>query len=276
MELHESFFADATSRLSPEELRREFLVSGLFQPGEVHLRYWETDRTVLGAICPTSAAIALPNPPVLKSSSFLERREAGIINIGGPGTVQAGGTTHRLGNLDALYLGRGSAPVSFASENPAEPARFWLLSYPAHTTHPSVHVDFSKMPGESLGAPSTANERRLYKLIHPAAFPTCQVVMGLTLIAPGSVWNTMPPHTHVLRSEVYLYFRMKPGDTVFHFMGRPEQTRHLVVHDTDAVLSPPWSIHCGAGTANYGFIWGMGGENQDFTDMQRAETGKLL
>jgi 4-deoxy-L-threo-5-hexosulose-uronate ketol-isomerase len=132
------------------------------------------------------------------------------------------------------------------------------------------------MPGENLGAPSTANERKLYKLIHPAAFPTCQVVMGVTLIAPGSVWNTMPPHTHLLRSEVYLYFGMKPADTVFHFMGRPEQTRHLVVHNTDAVLSPPWSIHCGAGTANYGFIWGMGGENQDFTDMQRAETAKLL
>jgi 4-deoxy-L-threo-5-hexosulose-uronate ketol-isomerase len=276
MDLHESFFADAASKLSPEELRREFLVSGLFQPGEVRLRYWEIDRTILGAICPVDGPIALPNPPALKSASFLERREAGIINIGGPGTVQAGAAEFRLGHLDALYLGRGSGPVSFSSETKGEPARFWLLSYPAQTPYPSKHVDFSKMAGESLGAPSTANERRLYKLIHPAAFPTCQVVMGLTLISPGSVWNTMPPHTHLLRSEVYLYFGMKPGDTVFHFMGRPQQTRHLVVHDTDAVLSPPWSIHCGAGTANYGFIWGMGGENQDFTDMQRAETGKLL
>jgi 4-deoxy-L-threo-5-hexosulose-uronate ketol-isomerase len=276
MELHASVFPDFTAAMSPEDLRREFLVSGLFHPGEVRLRYWDIDRTIVGAICPTGDPIALPNPPALKSAHFLERREAGIINIGGAGIVRAGGAEFRLGNLDALYLGRGSSPVSFSSATPGEPARFYLLSYPAHAQHPAQYVDFTKVPAERLGSPSGANERTLHKLIYPGAFPTCQVVMGLTRIASGSVWNTMPPHTHLLRSEVYLYFGLKPGDAVFHFMGRPDKTRHLVVRDTDAVLSPSWSIHSGTGTGNYSFIWGMGGENQDFTDMQRAEPATLF
>jgi 4-deoxy-L-threo-5-hexosulose-uronate ketol-isomerase len=276
MEQHASVFPEIASEMSPEELRREYLVQGLFKPGEANLSYWDIDRTVLGGICPEAQPVALPNPPELKSTHFLQRREAGIINIGGPGTVKAGGSEYRMANLDALYLGRDCSDVSFSSDSGAEPSRFWIQSYPAHATHPSRHVKFSEANGERLGTPAGANERSLHKLIHPAAFPTCQVVMGITRMAPGSVWNTMPPHTHMLRSEVYVYFGMQPGTAIFHFMGRPEKTRHLVVRETDAVLSPPWSIHSGVGTGSYSFIWGMGGENQEFSDMNRAEVSKLL
>jgi 4-deoxy-L-threo-5-hexosulose-uronate ketol-isomerase len=276
MDIHESVFPSVSANLSPDDLRREFHVAGLFQPGEAHLRYWDTDRTILGGICPMGGPLALPTPAEIKSTSFLERREAGIVNVGGPGTVIADGVEYRMANLDALYLGRGITSVSFASQSQDSPARFWMQSYPAHLAHGSRHVVFEKTAGEKLGSAAGANQRTLYKLIHPAAFPTCQVVMGVTRIAEGSVWNTMPPHTHMLRSEVYLYFELPPGRTVFHFMGQPEKTRHLVVRDLEAVLSPSWSIHCGAGTGNYSFVWGMGGENQDFADMQRAETGQLL
>jgi 4-deoxy-L-threo-5-hexosulose-uronate ketol-isomerase len=276
MDLHASVFPRISSELPPDELRREFLVEGLFSPGEARLRYWDVDRTVIGGICPVGAAIGLPNPTELKSAFFLERREVGIINIGGPGIVRAAGSEFRVANLDALYLGRQTKDVSFESESATEPARFWVQSYAAHTVHPSRHVKFAESPVERLGGAAGANERTLHKLIHPAAFPTCQVVMGITRIAAGSVWNTMPPHTHMLRSEVYLYFGIQPGNAVFHFMGNPQKTRHLVVHDTDAVLSPSWSIHSGAGTSHYSFIWGMGGENQEFSDMTRADPGKLL
>jgi 4-deoxy-L-threo-5-hexosulose-uronate ketol-isomerase len=276
MELHASVFKKIASELPPDDLRREFLAKGLFAAGEARLRYWEVDRTVIGAVCPTGSPIPLPNPSEVRSTHFLERREAGIINIGGPGVIRAGGTEFRMANLDALYLGKGVGDVSFASDSAEAPARFWIQSYPAHVAHPSRHVRFADSLGEKLGGPANANERSLHKLIDPAAFPTCQVVMGITRLAPGSVWNTMPPHTHMLRSEVYLYFGIQPGNVVFHFMGEPQKTRHLVVHDTDAVLSPPWSIHSGAGTSHYSFIWGMGGENQEFADMTRAEPGKLL
>jgi 4-deoxy-L-threo-5-hexosulose-uronate ketol-isomerase len=276
MEIHDSVYPRTVPSLAPEDLRKEFLVTGLFNRGEARLRYWETDRTVLGGIDPDVAPLALPNPPELKSAHFLERREAGLVNLGGPGVVRADGAEHRLENLDALYLGRGSKEVSFASVSAAEPARFWLLSYPAHVKHPSRHVAFREARGEQLGGREGANERTLYKLIHPGAFPTCQIVMGVTRLAPGSIWNTMPPHTHMLRSEVYLYFGIKPGNAVFHFMGRPQETRHLVVREAEAVLSPSWSIHSGAGMGNYSFVWGMGGENQDFTDMQRADPAALL
>jgi 4-deoxy-L-threo-5-hexosulose-uronate ketol-isomerase len=275
MDIHTSAFPGVVEEMSPASLRREFLVSGLFKAGEAILRYWDVDRTVIGGICPATGPLPLPNPPELKSSHFLERREVGLINIGGPGVVTAGGSRFPVAHLDALYLGRQAEGVTLASVSPAEPARFWLLSYPAHTAHPSRHVNFSEARPDRLGGPAGANERMLYKLIHPAAFPTCQLVMGITRLAAGSVWNTMPPHTHMLRSEVYLYFDVQPGNAVFHFMGYPDKTRHLVVHDTEAVLSPPWSIHSGAGTSHYSFIWGMGGENQEFSDMAKTEPGNL-
>ncbi|HZZ20351.1 MAG TPA: 5-dehydro-4-deoxy-D-glucuronate isomerase [Opitutaceae bacterium] len=276
MDLHPTLLQDQAPRMSTEELRSQFLVQGLFQPGSTNLRYWEVDRTVIGGVSPLGSPLPLPNPPELKSAHFLERREVGVINVGGPGTVSASGLSYRMGHLDALYLGRDSSDITFASDSAAEPSLFWLQSFPAHAKHPSRLVKFADVTAEKLGSPAGANERLLSKLIHPAAFPTCQVVMGVTRISPGSVWNTMPPHTHLLRSEVYLYFAVQPANAVFHFMGGPQSTRHLVVKNLDAVLSPPWSIHSGAGTAHYSFVWGMGGENQEFSDMKKTEPSGLL
>lgn len=275
MKTHDRTLSRLAGNLSPEELRSEFLVTGLFRSGEISLHWWETDRTVMGGICPTAGALLLPNPDALRAAFFLERREAGVINLGGPGIVRVDGTEHRLEPNDALYLGRGAKAVSFASQTPAKPARFWLLSYPAHAAYPTRHVPFRGIEGAKLGQRASANERTIYKLIHPGAFPTCQLVMGLTRLESGSVWNTMPPHTHLRRSEIYLYFDLPPEQAVFHFMGRPQETRHLVVRDCEAVLSPPWSIHCGVGTSSYGFIWGMGGENQEFADMDPAPLPEL-
>lgn len=275
MKTHERALSRLASNLSPEELRNEFLVTGLFRPGEISLHWWETDRTVMGGICPAGAPLTLNSPDALRATHFFDRREAGILNLGGPGVVTIDGAAHRLEHLDALYIGRGAKEVNFASATPATPARFWLLSYPAHVSYPVRHVVFRDVPGTRLGQRESANERTLYKLIHPGAFPTCQLVMGVTRLEPGSVWNTMPPHTHLRRSEVYLYFNLQPEQVVFHFMGRPTETRHLVVRECEAVLSPPWSIHSGVGTANYGFVWGMGGENQEFTDMDPVTLGEL-
>ena len=275
MKTHDRALSRLASNLSPEELRGEFLVSGLFRPGEISLHWWETDRTVMGGICPAAAELPLRSPDALRAGFFLERREAGVLNLGGPGLVRVDGTEHRLEPLDALYLGRGAKDVVFVSLEPARPARFWLLSYPAHAAYPTRHVSFRDVAGARLGQRESANERTIYKLIHPGAFPTCQLVMGLTQLAPGSVWNTMPPHTHLRRSEIYLYFNLPPEQVVFHFMGRPQETRHLVVRDSEAVLSPPWSIHSGVGTSNYSFVWGMGGENQEFADMDPAPLTEL-
>lgn len=276
MDIHGSASRRIVSALPTDALRREFLVTGLFAKGKATFRYWETDRTVVGGICPGKAPKALPNPAELRSAFFLERREAGLVNLGGPGVVTADGADHRMDALDALYLGRGTKDVALASLSATEPARFYLLSYPAHAHHPSRHVAFRKAKGEKLGSTEGASERTLFKLIHPGAFPTCQVVMGVTQLTRGSVWNTMPPHTHMRRSEVYLYFGLQPGQAVFHLLGSPGETRHLVVRELEAVLSPPWSIHSGVGTGPYSFVWGMGGENQEFADMDRADIGQLL
>jgi 4-deoxy-L-threo-5-hexosulose-uronate ketol-isomerase len=260
---------------STDELRQAFLVSGLFCPGESHYRWWETDRTVMGAIVPVSEALHLANPASMRSAYFLERREAGLINIGGPGTVTVDGSPHAMEPCDALYIGRGSKTVSFESRSATSPARFWLISYPAHVAHATKHIPFSSVRGDRLGSRESSNERTLFRLIHPATAQTCQLVMGFTRLDPGSVWNSMPPHTHLRRSEVYLYFDVPPGQAVFHLMGEPSATRHLIVHDCEAVLSPPWSIHCGAGTSAYSFVWCMGGENQEFSDMDPAPVAEL-
>jgi 4-deoxy-L-threo-5-hexosulose-uronate ketol-isomerase len=275
MKTHDPALSRQASNLSPEELRSEFLVTGLFQPGQISLHWWETDRTVMGGVCPAAGELPLHSPDALRAGYFFERREAGVLNLGGPGFVRVDGTEHRLESLDALYIGRGAKAVAFGSSDAAKPARFWLLSYPAHAAYPTRHVSFRGVQGAKLGQRESANERTIYKLIHPGAFPTCQLVMGVTRLEPGSVWNTMPPHTHLRRSEIYLYFNLPPEQAVFHFMGRPSETRHLVVRDGEAVLSPPWSIHCGVGTSSYSFVWGMGGENQEFTDMDPAPLAEL-
>jgi 4-deoxy-L-threo-5-hexosulose-uronate ketol-isomerase len=275
MTIREPGLARWAAGASPAELRQEFLVTGLFRPGAIALEGWESDRAIVGGICPLAEPLELPNPAELRTPHFFARREGGIVNLGGPGFVDVDGTLHPLDHLDAFYVGQGAKQVSFGSTNPAAPARFWLLSYPAHVNHPNRHVKFATIEGVRLGQRETANERTLYKLIHPGAFPTCQLVLGLTKLQPGSVWNTMPPHTHLRRSEIYLYFDLPPEHAVFHFMGKPDATRHLVVRDLDVVLSPPWSIHSGVGTSNYGFVWGMGGENQEFADMDPAPVREL-
>lgn len=273
--LHDSFYPAIAGAAAPEDLRKEFLVPGLFQTGEVRLHYWGTDRTVLGGIIPTNQSLTLPSGDALRSDYFLQRREAGIVNLGGPGKVLADGKQYSLGELDALYLGRGARDIAFSSDNGEKPAHYYLLSYPAHVNHPVRRIAFSEVKGENLGTREACNERTLYKMIHPAEVPTCQLVMGVTCLHEGSVWNTMPPHTHLRRSEVYLYSNVPQDQAVFHFMGAPTATRHLIVRNLEAVLSPPWSIHSGVGTRNYRFVWGMGGENQEFSDMDAAPVSAL-
>lgn len=275
MTLHESFYPSLAAAAAPENLRKEFLVPGLFSEGETRLYYWETERTILGGIVPTAASLLLPTPESMRAAFFLERREAGVVNLGGLGSVVVDGTEYTLGELDALYLGRGGRDVRFSSTDQKNPARYYLLSYPAHTSYPVRRVAFAQVKTERLGTQEAANERTLHKLIEPNTVSTCQLVMGVTCLQPGNVWNTMPPHTHLRRSEVYLYFNLPQDQAVFHFMGEPAATRHLVVRNFEAVLSPPWSIHSGVGTRNYRFVWGMGGENQEFSDMDAAPVSVL-
>lgn len=263
---HDSHPADF-DRLTSAQLKERFLLPRLFRAGEQRLNYWDVDRTVIGGVVPTTTAITLRTPPNLAAGSFCERRELGIINLGGAGSVVVGDQTYELGPQDGLYLGRGSATPVFSSASAETPAQFYLLSYPAHASHPTQQVRFSEIAGNALGSSDTANQRTIYKYFAPGLVTTCQLVMGLTVIAPGSVWNTMPPHTHLRRSEVYCYCRLAPDSVVMHFMGPPTATRHLVMRDGDAVISPSWSIHAGAGTGAYAFVWGMGGENQEFSDM---------
>lgn len=262
--------------LTPVELRQRFHIGGLFELGQCNLSYWYEDRTVLGGVTPSIIPLALPTPGALAADSFCERRELGIINLGGSGGVQVGDDVHILGRRDGLYLGRGTPNPVFSSEDPDNPARFYLVSFLAHATHPVSVRKFEEIEGLNLGSPDGANARTLYKYFAPGLVPTCQLVMGLTLVARGSTWNTIPPHTHNRRSEVYCYFGLQSDEVVMHFMGPPEATRHIVMRAGEAVLSPSWSIHCGAGTGAYGFVWSMGGENQEFTDMDAAPLSTLV
>jgi len=261
--------------MSTTALREAFLIDTLFSPGEIRMTYWETDRTVVGSIVPQEAPLQLEAFPGLASTFFCERREAGVLNLGGPGRVAVDGTEHRLARLDALYLGRGSREVVFTSEDAAAPARFYLVSYPAHASLPTLLIPQAQAREVRLGTPEEANARTIRQFIHEEGAPGCQLVLGYTRLEPGSVWNTFPPHTHLRRSEVYLYFDLPEEAAVFHLMGEARETRHLVVRDGQAVLSPPWSIHSGCGTRAYSFVWAMGGENRRFTDMDGIAVGDL-
>ncbi|MDR2686800.1 MAG: 5-dehydro-4-deoxy-D-glucuronate isomerase [Oscillospiraceae bacterium] len=256
------------SRMNAAELRQNFLLGDLFEPGNINLAYAHYDRIVVGGALPGAAPLPLEAAEELAAKSFLERREMGVINIGGPGRVTAGGAAYAMGKYDCLYAGRGTQGVAFSSDDAQNPACFYLVSAPAHRNCPTAHIPREKAVRAALGSGEACNERVIYKYILPGAVESCQLVMGLTVLAPGSVWNTMPCHTHERRMEAYLYFDVRPGQCVFHLMGPADETRHIVVKDKQAVLSPPWSIHSGAGTANNSFIWGMLGENQDFDDMQ--------
>jgi len=262
--------------MTTAELRETFLLTDLFHPARLDLAYVDLDRTVIGSAVPVDDPLVLPTDDALKASYFTERRELGILNIGGPGTVSVSGERFDLDNLDALYVGRGNESVSFASQDSRRPSEFYLLSYPAHITHPTRIIRSAQEPRVKIGAPQTANQREITKLIHMGGVHSCQLVMGFTQLAPGSVWNTIPPHTHMRRSEVYLYFNIPSGDRVVHFMGPAHETRSLVVANKQVAVSPGWSIHAGVGTASYTFCWGMGGENQAYDDMDKLAIADLL
>lgn len=264
-----------TARLTPEQLRTHFLVSGLFVPGEARIEMIDLDRVTLGGVVPLADPIVLEAPAVFAAASFTERRELGILNIGESGTTLVDGVAYPMAKLDMVYVGRGPHDVTLSSENPAKPARFFLVSYPSHAPHPTTRIGSSEADASELGTQEKANRRRLARYIHPGGAKSSQLVMGVTALHEGSVWNTMPPHTHVRRSEIYLYFDLPPDSVVFHMMGTPDETQHLVVRDGEIALSPSWSIHAGCGTTNYTFCWAMGGENQEFADMQGLDIAAL-
>jgi 4-deoxy-L-threo-5-hexosulose-uronate ketol-isomerase len=267
--------AERAKTLSSDELRAAFLVRGLFSPGRVTLRHVDLDRVVLGGAVPLDVPLALDPPAWLAAEYFLERREAGVLNIGGPGRVRAGGEQFDMLPRDIVYIGRGVRDVSFSSASAANPSRFYVVSYPAHATHPSKRVSRDEAAKTDLGGDNTASRRQLAKYVHPGQLKTAQLLMGVTTLAAGNVWNTMPSHRHVRRTEVYLYFDVPEQDLVIHLLGEPDETRHVVARNEDVVLSPSWSIHSGCGTAAYSFCWAMGGENQDFADMQGADMREL-
>jgi 4-deoxy-L-threo-5-hexosulose-uronate ketol-isomerase len=263
------------SRMNTEELRQAFSITSLMQPGKIRLVYSHFDRMVIGGVIPQKEEIKLENDDHLKSEYFLERREMGIINIGEEGIVKADGIQFTVGKLDCVYLGKGTKEVSFISKTDEEPAIFYLLSNPAHYTYENKQMKNTEAVFENVGDIKTSNRRTIYKYIHEDGIKSCQLVMGLTVLEEGNVWNTMPPHTHNRRMEVYLYFDLKKDGRVFHFMGEPNETRHLVLGNMEAVISAPWSIHAGCGTASYSFIWGMAGENQSFNDMNFVQIKDL-
>ena len=264
-----------TMGMNTEELRSNFLIQGLMPDDDIKLVYSHYDRVIVGGTKPVNKTVVLETHAELRAEFFLERREIGIINVGGEGTVQAGDESYTLNKLDALYIGKGVKGVSFKSTNPSAPALFYLLSAPAHQGYPTRKLTKEEASPSLMGDPTTANKRTIYKYIHAEGIQSSQLVMGLTVLESGSVWNTMPSHTHTRRMEAYFYFDVQEEHRVFHFMGQPQQTRHLLVANLEAIISPPWSIHSGCGTAAYGFIWGMAGENYTYTDMDPAPLKEL-
>jgi 4-deoxy-L-threo-5-hexosulose-uronate ketol-isomerase len=265
-----------TSQMNTQQLRESFLVQGLMQAGTIQLTYSHYDRMVIGGAVPTTSVISLPNEGELKAKYFLERREMGIINVGGKGKITADGVAFELEKLECVYLGKGVQEILFSSNDPDAPAMFYLLSVPAHQAYPTRMMTKTEASPVNLGDISTSNKRTIFKYIHNDGIQSCQLVMGLTTLDTGSVWNSVPPHTHTRRMEAYFYFDIEPAHRVFHFMGEPQETRHLVVGNHEAAISAPWSMHYGVGTANYGFIWGMAGENKEFTDMDQVPVASIL
>lgn len=256
-----------TRGMDTEELRKNFVIENLMVNDEIKLVYSHYDRVIIGGAKPVNKRLTLEADHELRADYFLERRELGIINIGGNGVVEADGEVINLSALDCLYVGKGVRSVTFKSDDVHTPAIFYLLSAPAHMTYPTRKLAKEDTTPSTIGDPATSNRRTIYKYIHSEGIKSCQLVMGLTVLDKGSVWNTMPSHTHTRRMEAYFYFNVPEGQVVFHFMGQPQQTRHLVLQNNSAIISPPWSIHSGCGTSNYGFIWGMAGENYNYTDM---------
>jgi 4-deoxy-L-threo-5-hexosulose-uronate ketol-isomerase len=275
MRLYQMADAVRYGLMNTEELRETFLLEGMFEPGEIECAYIDLDRTVIGSAVPLDQPLTLEAEPELRAEYFLERRELGVLNVGGPGSVTVDGKLFDLGKLDCLYAGRGSKSVVFSSKSEKDPAQFYLLSYPAHAEYPTTMVRFADLQGLDLGSVETCNKRTIYKAIYKDGIKSCQLVMGFTMLASGSNWNTMPPHTHMRRSEVYFYFDLDPAHRVLHLMGPPDATGHLIVANKEIVVSPGWSIHAGVGTKNYAFCWGMGGENQAYDDMDPVTIADL-
>jgi 4-deoxy-L-threo-5-hexosulose-uronate ketol-isomerase len=264
-----------TAQMNTSELRSNFLIENLMADDKLSLVYSHYDRVIVGGAKPVSKTLSLETQDELKADYFLQRRELGIINVGGDGTVEANGESFSLRKLDAAYIGKGVKEVGFKSTDKNNPALFYLLSAPAHQSYPNKKLTKEEALPATVGDGSTANRRTIYKYIHAEGLQSCQLVMGLTILEQGSVWNTMPAHTHTRRMEAYFYFDVAEDQRVFHFMGQPQETRHLLMANHQAVLSPPWSIHSGCGTANYGFIWGMAGENYNYTDMDPAPLNEM-
>ena len=271
MDIRYSTGPNDVKRYTTEELRKEFLIQNLYQPDSVQAVYSHVDRMVVLGIMPVKETVPIDKGIDVwgnfGTNYFLERREAGVFNLGGPGVITADEESFELGFEDCLYITKGTKSVTFASKDAANPARFYLVSAPAHKACKTTFLSFADANKRPCGAEETANKRVINQFIHPDVLETCQLSMGLTQLAPGSVWNTMPAHTHERRMEVYTYFNIPEGNVVFHMMGRGQETRHIVMQNYDAVISPSWSIHAGCGTAAYTFIWAMGGENQAFDDM---------
>jgi 4-deoxy-L-threo-5-hexosulose-uronate ketol-isomerase len=258
------------------ELRKSYIIDTLFTPDEVPMVYSDIDRSITGSAVPVKKTLKLlATKKEMAAEYFAERREVGVVNIGYEGTIEIDGKAYTLQAKDALYIGKGAKIIEFKSKNGSQPAKFYFVSYPAHKEYPAAYVRFADAVQSKLGSQRDANKRTINKLILPGKVQSCQLVMGLTELEEGSVWNTMPSHTHQRRSEVYMYYNISPDALVVHLMGQPDETRHIIMHNEQAVLNPSWSIHSGVGTCNYSFIWAMGGENQVFDDMDGIIVGEL-
>ncbi|HDR8031078.1 TPA: 5-dehydro-4-deoxy-D-glucuronate isomerase [Bacillus cereus] len=260
---------------STDQLRQEFLIERNFAPGEVILTYTHNDRMIFGGVTPTEKPLSIELSTELGVSYFLERRELGVINIGGPGSIIIDGEEESMKKQDGYYIGKETREVVFKSDDPSNPAKFYCVSVPAHHKYRNVRISIDEIKPMETGDSATLNKRKIYQYIHPNVCESCQLQMGYTILEPGSSWNTMPCHTHERRMETYLYFDMKPDTRVFHFMGRPDETKHLVMKNEQATISPSWSIHSGVGTSDYTFIWAMCGENITYSDMDMVEMDQL-
>ncbi|QQC64590.1 5-dehydro-4-deoxy-D-glucuronate isomerase [Paraburkholderia ginsengisoli] len=277
MEVRQAINSEYAKSLNTAGLRKEFLVEQVFERDALKLTYSHIDRIIVGGVLPATRAVEVPGSlgKSIGVNYLLERRELGAINIGGDGWVDVDGTRYTVRHEEAIYIGKGAQAVAFGSDDAAHPAKFYLNCAPAHESYPTRTISLAQASPETLGDPATSNRRTIYKFIVPEVLPTCQLSMGMTKLEPGCLWNTMPCHTHERRMEVYFYFNVADDAAVFHMMGEPHETRHILVHNEQAVISPSWSIHSGVGTRAYTFIWGMVGENQVFGDMDHVAIRNL-